>query len=70
MRAARPARLRKWGIETKLWTQSARAWNAQELDDAIALAYATDKLLKSSTVSDARGILRSLVLQLDHKAAA
>jgi DNA polymerase-3 subunit delta len=62
LRAARPARLRDWNLECATWTAAARRWAGDELDTAIALAAAADRQLKSTTISDERGILTSMLL--------
>jgi DNA polymerase III delta subunit len=62
LRVARPARLRDWNVECDTWTAAARRWAGEELDSAIALAAGADRQLKSTTISDERGILTSMLL--------
>ena len=70
LRAARPAKLRDWDVECAAWSAAARRWSADELDAALAAAAAADRSLKSTTVSDERGILTSMVLALPATRAA
>jgi DNA polymerase III delta subunit len=70
LRVARPARLRDWNVECDTWTAAARRWTGNELDAAIALAAAADRQLKSTTVSDERGILTSMLLSFPEARAA
>lgn len=64
IRAARPMGLRQWGAEAATWARSAERWTAAELDRALGDAYVADGLLKSTTVTDERGIVLSLTLAL------
>lgn len=72
IKAARPPGLRGWSDEARTWTAACRRWGAGALDAAIRATYDADRLLKSSTVSDERGILINLVLRVggDRRAAA
>jgi len=53
-----------WREEAARWTRAAHDWSAAELDAAIRAAYDADRALKSATVSDERGLLLSLILEL------
>ena len=44
--------------------EAAQRWSTAEVDRAIAAAYDADKQLKSTTISDARGVLTTLLLRL------
>lgn len=66
LRQARPAphllRSRNWKAEAARWTTAAAHWTASELDGALTAAHDADKALKSTTVSDERGILTTMLL--------
>jgi DNA polymerase III delta subunit len=64
LRIARPGRLRNWAVEAAAWTLVARDWSAEHLAGALASAAAADRRLKSTTITDERGILMSLLLEL------
>jgi DNA polymerase III subunit delta len=64
IRTARPYGLRSWSEEAARWTRWAGLWTAAELSQALRRALAADRALKSSTVSDERGIVTELVLGL------
>jgi DNA polymerase-3 subunit delta len=70
LRAARPPRLRDWAVECDAWTAAARRWTARELGAALAAAAAADGQLKSTTISDERGILTSMLLAFPPTRAA
>jgi DNA polymerase III delta subunit len=70
LKAARPAGLRRWGDEAAAWADAARAWTAVELDRAIAAAAEADRRLKSTTISDERGVLITMLLTLVPSRAA
>lgn len=62
--AARPFGLGNWKDEAARWTRWAGQWSAGELRAALRGALDADRALKSSTVTDDRGILTELVLRL------
>lgn len=64
IRAARPPGLRGWNDEAAAWTAAAQHWTSAELDEAIRAAYAADRTLKSTTISDERGILTDMLLKM------
>lgn len=70
LRAARPPGIRDWADRASTWAASAVRWTGVELDRAIDAAFVADLALKSTTVSDERGILRGLVLSLCPQDAA
>src|SRR5207245_7639907 len=62
LRAARPYGLGSWDHTAQRWARWAGAWSAAALSRALRLALDADRALKSSTVTDERGILEQLVL--------
>ena len=64
LRAARPMGLRSWNAEVRTWADAAEQWPGDALDRALGAAYDADGQLKSTTVTDERGILVSLTLSL------
>jgi len=71
IRAARPQGLRRgWRDEAQHWADAARAWTPDALDRAIAAAAEADRRLKSTTISDERGILLTMLLTLAEPRAA
>lgn len=71
LRAARPrARLREWSLEASTWTEAARGWSGEEVDAAIAVVVEADRRLKSTTISDERGILVSMLFALPARRVA
>ena len=62
LRAARPWGVGSWQDTAARWARCATLWSADELRAALHLALTADRALKSSTVSDERGILMQLVL--------
>jgi DNA polymerase III delta subunit len=61
LRGARVGRL-NWRAEAAAWTRAARQWSADDLATALAAAGAADRRLKSTTITDERGILMSMLL--------
>jgi DNA polymerase-3 subunit delta len=70
LKVARPGGLRRWGEEAATWAEAAPAWQAAELDGAIAAAAEADRRLKSTTISDERGVLITMLLTLVPSRAA
>ena len=62
LRATRPYGLGSWDQTAERWARWAGAWSAAALSRALRLALDADRALKSSTVTDERGILEQLVL--------
>ena len=62
LRASRPYGLGSWEQTAARWARWAGLWSAGELSHAVRRALAADRALKSSTVTDERGILEQLVL--------
>jgi DNA polymerase-3 subunit delta len=70
IRAARPAGVRQWKQEAGAWADAARRWTAEELDAAITVAAEADRRLKSTTISDERGVLLTMLFALPRLRAA
>src|SRR5229473_228885 len=64
LRAARPYGLGSWERTAASWARWAELWRAHELENAVRLALAADRALKSGTLSDEAQILEHLVLSL------
>ncbi len=64
MRRARPIGLPNWREEAHRWSAWARAWPAARLKAALRATLQTDQALKSTRISDERGLVTDLVLQL------
>jgi len=62
VRAARPWGVGNWQDTASRWARWATLWSAAELRGALRLALTADRALKSSTVTDERGILMQLAL--------
>ncbi len=62
IQAARPYGVRDWKEEAARWARWGARWSADELRRVLRLTLAADQALKSTTVSDDRGILLQLVL--------
>ena len=72
IKAARPWGLAPWGEETANWARWAEQWPAPRLRRALEAALAADIALKSTNLTDERGVLADLVMTLTvgEKAAA
>ncbi len=70
LRRVRPVGGRNWEVQARAWAAAAARWTAVELDYAIRAAYRADLALKSTTVSDDRATLRTLLLSLSVAEAA
>jgi len=70
--STRPPELRgrSWREISTRWAQSAQAWTAAEITRALRSALAADRALKTSALSDERGTLSGLVLELAQRRAA
>src|SRR2546421_630059 len=64
LRAARPFGLGSWEQTAARWAGWATHWSAGSLRAALRLALDADRALKSTTLTDERGILVQLVLAL------
>jgi DNA polymerase-3 subunit delta len=53
-----------WKAESVRWARWAAAWSAPRVREALRAARDADQALKSTTISDERGILTDLVLRL------
>ncbi len=67
-RTAQKARIgwmfRDWDDPFGLWARAAEIWQGAEIDLALRAAYECDKALKSTTVSDERGKITDVLLQM------
>ena len=70
LRKARPPGGRDWSSQARVWSATVGRWSAAELDRALSAACAADRSLKSTTLSDDRDVLRTLVLSLGVQEAA
>lgn len=70
LRRVRPAGIRNWDAQARSWAAAAQGWSGGDLDQAIRATYQADRALKSTTVSDDRATLRSLLLSLGARQAA
>lgn len=70
IRRARPAGLRDWKREAKNWVRAADRWSASEIARVIRASYETDRTLKSTTISDDRGTIASMLLSMGFRRAA
>lgn len=59
---ARP-RVGRYSDVASQWTTASRNWNGSELDRALRLVWEADTQLKSTTISNARGTISSMLLQ-------
>jgi DNA polymerase III delta subunit len=64
LRRARPAGLGSYPAEVSRWIGASRAWSGAELGTALRLVYEADQQLKSTTISDERSTLCTLLLRL------
>ncbi len=62
LRNTRPYGVGNWEQTAARWAHAASLWSGRELSRALRLALDADRALKSSTVTDERGILERLVL--------
>ncbi|MBI2073872.1 MAG: DNA polymerase III subunit delta [Gemmatimonadetes bacterium] len=70
LRRVRPVGGRNWEAQARSWASAVQHWTPDELDQAIRNTYEADRALKSTTVSDDRATLRSLLLSLGAGKAA
>jgi DNA polymerase-3 subunit delta len=70
LRRARPMGVQNWEAQARGWASAARRWTPEELDEAIRATYEADRALKSTTVSDDRATLQSLLLSMGAGRAA
>ena len=65
----RPAGLLSYKEEAARWSRLADRWPARRIDAALEACLQADQALKSTTISDERGVLTDLVLRLGVKSA-
>ena len=63
LKRERPKGIGRWGEEVDRWADASKRWKTRELDEAIKLTYEADEQLKSTTLSDPRAILTTLLLR-------
>jgi DNA polymerase-3 subunit delta len=63
LKSARPTGIGRYSEEIERWIAAARRWRGAELDAALRLTYEADEQLKSTTLSDARATLTTLLLR-------
>ena len=63
LKRARPKGIGRYSEEIDRWIAAAKRWRTNELDRALRLMYAADEQLKSTTISDPRGTLTSMLLR-------
>jgi hypothetical protein len=56
--------LLSWGEEARRWARWAPDWPSGRIRAALRAAVAADTALKSTTISDERGVLTDLVLRI------
>ncbi|MBA2627346.1 MAG: DNA polymerase III subunit delta, partial [Gemmatimonadales bacterium] len=64
LRAARPFGLGPWKDETERWARWAPDWPERRIRAALRATLDADRAIKSTTISDDRGLLADLVMQL------
>lgn len=64
LRRTRPAGLGSHPAEVSRWIGASREWSGAELDTALRMVYEADQQLKSTTISDERSTLYTLLLRL------
>jgi DNA polymerase-3 subunit delta len=65
VKRTRPAGLGSHKAEVGRWIAASRKWTGGELENALRLVYEADQQLKSTTISDARSTLYTLLLRLN-----
>ena len=63
LKNAHPPGIGRYGDEIDRWVAAARHWQTGELDDALKLTHEADEQLKSTTLSDPRATLTTLLLR-------
>jgi len=66
---SRPAGLLGYKDEAARWSRVLGRWPAQRIDSALEACLAADQALKSTTISDERGVLTDLVLHIGARTA-
>lgn len=64
LKRAAPRGIGSWSVVANQWTVAAGNWTGNQLDNAIMVAYQTDRALKSTTVTGERGILINMLLEI------
>jgi DNA polymerase-3 subunit delta len=63
LKGSHPPGIGRYGEEVDRWIAAAKRWRTPELDDALRLMYEADEQLKSTTLSDPRATLTTLLLR-------
>jgi DNA polymerase III delta subunit len=63
LKSAHPPGIGRYGDEIDRWVAAAKHWQTEELDDALKLTHEADEQLKSTTLSDPRATLTTLLLR-------
>ncbi len=63
LKSARPRGLGRYGEEVERWIVAATRWTTKELDAALMLMHEADEQLKSTTLSDPRATMTTLLLR-------
>ena len=64
LKSERPRGIGRYSDEIDRWMAVARVWRSSELDGALKLMYETDERLKTTTISDPKATLTTLLLRL------
>lgn len=64
LKRVRPYGVGNWEAAAARWARWAERWSAAELSQALRLALGADRALKSTTLTDERGLVEQLVLTL------
>ncbi|MCZ6850378.1 MAG: DNA polymerase III subunit delta [Planctomycetota bacterium] len=63
LKSARPRGLGRYGEEVERWLAAAKRWRTKELDAALTLMHEADEQLKSTTLTDPRATMTTLLLR-------
>ena len=64
LKALRAYGIANWSAETALWARAAQHWPPLRIRRAFQAALAADRALKGTRISDERGVVTDLVLEL------
>ncbi len=59
-----------WSEEAKRWTRAAALWTGEKLEHALVEVLEADRALKTTSLTDERGILASLLIRLGQRRPA
>ena len=63
LQKVRPQGLGRWSEETRRWTRAAALWTGDEVERALAEVIQADRALKSTSLTDERGVLANLLVR-------